>query len=142
MKKTVILVLAMVVGLFAVSLAYAEDDMDKDEACKLLGRCGKDMVDVATSMLNECNDMMKQAEVLMDKGKKIRGQGLRWRDKELEDEGMALYDEGKSMYDKAKAMSETCKLIIEKGEKTKKKYASSDPAPGDAGPPNPTGDIR
>lgn len=125
MKRVTVILVGLIFLLAAFSFAIAEEKaekIDKQKACDLLGNCGADMVKAAQSMLAECNSMMAEAEKLMNKGKMIRGQGLLWSDKEMEDEGMAIYNQGKKMFDEAKALSDTCKIIIEEGEKVKKKY--------------------
>jgi hypothetical protein len=124
MKWKAIAIAAMLVLMVALS-ASAEEKMNKDEACSLLGSCSGEMVDSAKAMQVECAKMMAKGEEMIEKGKMIRGQGMLWQDKEMEADGMALYEQGKKMYDEAKKMNDACALIIASAEKTKKKYSHS-----------------
>jgi hypothetical protein len=125
-----ILILMVMAFFLMASWAMAEEKMDKNEACDLIGDCGDDMVQAAKTMQAECQSLMAKATVLMDKGKMIRGQGLMWADKEMEADGMAIYTQGKKMYESAKDMNDVCELIIAEGEKTKKKYKSGKKSKG------------
>ena len=113
--------------LLVATAATAEEKMDKDAACSLLGSCSGEMVESAKAMKVECEKMMTKATELMEKGKMIRGQGMLWQDKEMEADGMALYEQGKKMHAEAKKMDEACTLIIASAEKTKKKYGQKPP---------------
>jgi len=141
MKRLTILILGMLLVALPAASAFAQEDeqMDKQEACDLLGNCGTDMVQSAKSMMVECEKMMATGKDLMAKGRAIMNQGKLWADKEMTADGQGLYDQGKKMFDEAKTMSDACALIIESGEKMKKKYKPKQKPEHDY--KNPSGDF-
>jgi len=125
MKMTRVMAISLMAVFLMASWGIAEEKIPKDQACALIGGCGADMVQVARKMQEECKGMIVEAKKLMEKGKMIRGQGILWQDKEMEADGLAIYEQGKKLNESAKEMHNVCALIIEEGEKTKKKYKSS-----------------
>lgn len=90
--KRIVAITAVLVLVVAFA-AMAEEKMDKNATCALLGTCSGEMIETAKAMRVECDKMMKKAEELMEKGKMIRGQGMLWQDKEMEADGMAGPDQ-------------------------------------------------
>lgn len=102
-------------------IALAEQEMNKEDACKLLGNCADDSIKAAEAMRTQCANMMELANAQIAKGMQISTRGKMWGDKEMTAEGDALVERGKAMLDQAKKMDEQCKLIIDNAQKSKKK---------------------
>jgi hypothetical protein len=102
-------------------MAMAEQEMNQDEACKILGNCADDSIKAAETMRTHCANMMELANAQMAKGMQIKTRGQMWSDKDMVAEGDSLIERGKVMLEQAKKMDEQCKLIIDQAQKSKKK---------------------
>ena len=136
--KKVLFILAVIA--LAAAWAYAADQApaNRDEACKILGNCGDDMISAAEMMRAQCAKMIDTAKSMMDKGMKIKTQGQVWGDKDMIAEGDKLYADGKKMMEEAQKMDEQCKIIIEEGKKKKAAASDYSKQPKDK---NPKGDM-
>jgi len=139
MKMVKWLGLVIIAVMLIAPLVYAEEELGRDEACKLLGNCGDEMVSTAEKMRAQCQDMIALAQKLKLKGGKLKQRGMVWGDQAMIAEGAGLIEQGQKMEDEARKMDEACKIIIEEGKK-KKRSAGKMQTEGADQYHNPSGD--
>jgi hypothetical protein len=120
LPKILILTLVAALVIPALAMAQGNNELSRDEACKILGNCADDAVSTAEKMRVQCADMMKIAAKLMNQGMQIKTRGQMWTDQDMVGEGDGMLARGKKMMEEAKKMDEQCKLIIESAKASKR----------------------